>query len=103
VTFTWTLANGGTTNVTCDQRFYIAKNPSAHNEAGVTLGTWSGATVNAQRVVSPSVTLKIPCGTSPGLYWLYHQTDSGGTFGEWNESDNVVHNPLTIQVNNCGC
>jgi hypothetical protein len=103
VTFTWTMANGGTTNATVDQRFFIAKSPTAHNTSGVTLATWFGATVTAQGVVFPSVTLKIPCGTSTGKYWLYHEVDSNDAFGEWNESDNVVHNPLTIQVNNCGC
>jgi len=103
VTFTWTMVNAGTTNATVDQRFFIVKSPSGHNSAGVTLGTWFDATVTGQGAVFPSVTMQIPCGTSPGLYWLYHQVDSHGEFGEWNESDNVVHNPLTIQVNNCGC
>jgi|EndMetStandDraft_5_1072996.scaffolds.fasta_scaffold23648_2 hypothetical protein len=103
LTFTWTMANGGTTDATVDQRFYIAKNPTAHNSTGVTLATWFDATVTAQGVVFPSVKLPIPCGTSTGLYWLYHEVDSNNEFGEWNESDNVVHNPLTIQVNNCGC
>jgi hypothetical protein len=103
VTFTWTMANGGTTNATVDQRFFIAKNPTAHTTAGVTLGTWFDATVTGQGAVFPSVTMKIPCGTATGTYWLYHQVDSNGEFGEWNESDNVVHNPMTIQVNNCGC
>lgn len=103
VTFTWSLLNAGTTNVTSDQRFFIATSPTAHNQPGVTLGTWFGATVNAQSAVFPSVTLKIPCGTAPGLYFLFHQVDSSNKFGEWNESDNVVHLPMTIQVNKCGC
>jgi hypothetical protein len=103
VTFTWTMVNAGTTNATVDQRFFIVKNPTGHNQAGVTLGTWFDATVTGQGAVFPSVTMQIPCGTSPGLYWLYHQVDSNNEFGEWNENDNVVHNPLTIQVNNCGC
>jgi hypothetical protein len=103
VTFTWTMANGGTTNATVDQRFFIVKSFTGHNAAGVTLGTWFDATVTAQGAVFPSVTMTIPCGTSSGLYWLYHQVDSNQEFNEWNESDNVVHNPMTIQVNNCGC
>jgi hypothetical protein len=103
INFIWTMANGGTTDATVDQRFFIAKSPTAHNDPGVTLGTWFGATVTAQGVVSPSVTMKIPCGTPSGLYWLYHQVDSNKVFGEWNENDNVVHNPMTIQVNDCGC
>jgi hypothetical protein len=103
VTFTWTMANGGTTNVTCDQRFFISTSSTAHNQNGVTLGTWFDATVNAQRAVFPSVTLNIPCGTPPGLYFLYHEVDSNNEFGEWNEGDNVVRLPMKIQVNNCGC
>jgi hypothetical protein len=103
LTFTWTLLNAGTTTATCDQRFFMAPSPTAHNDAGITLAVWQDATVFAESVVSPSVTVAIPCGTPTGLYWLYHQVDSSNKFGEWNESDNVVHNPATIQVNNCGC
>lgn len=103
VTFNWTMANGGTTNVTVDQRFFISTSATAHNQTGVTLGTWFDATVNAQRAVSPIVTVNIPCGTAPGLYFLFHKVDSNNEFGEWNESDNVVHLPMTIQLNNCGC
>ena len=103
VTFKWTMANGGTVDATVDQKFFIVKSPSGHNSAGVSLGTWFGATVTAQGAVSESVTLTIPCGTSTGLYWLYHRVDANGGLNEWNESDNVVHNPMTIQVNNCGC
>lgn len=103
VTFTWSMVNAGTTNVTCDQRFFISTSSTAHNTTGVTLSTWFDATVFGQSAVFPAVTLNIPCGTAPGLYFLYHQVDSNNEFGEWNESDNVVHLPMTIQVNNCGC
>ena len=52
---------------------------------------------------SISVTVNIPCGTAPGLYFLFQQVDSANEFGEWNESDNVVRLPMKIQVNSCGC
>ena len=103
VTFVWSMVNAGTTNVTCDQRFFISTSSTAHNSAGITLSTWFDATVVGQSAVFPSVSPKIPCGTAPGLYFLYHQVDSNNEFGEWNESDNVVRLPVTIQVNNCGC
>jgi hypothetical protein len=103
LTFKWTMVNAGTTNATVDQRFFLVKSPTGHNQTGVTLGTWYDATVFGEGVVFPSVTLPIPCGTGTGLYWLYHEVDSNNEFGEWNESDNVVHLPLTVQVMNCGC
>jgi hypothetical protein len=103
LSFQWTTANPGTVPVTSDQRFYIAKSPTAHNQVGVTLGTWFGATVNPDHAVSPAVSLNIPCGTSTGLYWLYHAADAGNKVAENIEGDNVVHNPMTIQVLNCGC
>jgi hypothetical protein len=103
VTFQWTTANRGTVPVTSDQRFYIAKSPTAHAQSGVTLGTWFGATVNAERRVSVPVSLNVPCGTSPGLYWVYHQADAGNQVAESVEGDNVVHNAMTIQVLTCGC
>jgi hypothetical protein len=103
VTYNWTTGNTGTGNVTSDQRFYIATNPTAHAQTGVTLATWFGATVNAEGAVHPSITANIPCGTAPGLYWVYHAADAGNAVAESVEGDNVTHNPMTIQVQNCGC
>lgn len=103
VTFQWTAVNPGTVPITSDHRFYIADSPSAHGEAGFTLGTWFSATVNPGGEVSPTVTLQVPCGTPPGLYWLYHSADDGDQVAEGLEDDNVVHNPMTIQVLSCGC
>jgi hypothetical protein len=103
VTFNFTISNTGTTSVASDQRFFIATSASAHTSPGITLGTWSGATVNAQKQVHPSITTTIPCGTPAGLYWLYHEADSGHDVVESSETDNVIHNPLTIQVMACGC
>src|ERR1051325_6705429 len=97
VNFVWSMVNAGTTNVTCDQRFFISTSSTAHNSAGITLTTWFDATVFGQSAVFPSVAPKIPCGTPPGLYFLYHQVDSNNEFGEWNESDNVVRLPMKIQ------
>jgi hypothetical protein len=102
-TFDFTTANTGTTSVASDQRFFLATSPSAHGATGVTLGTWFGATVNAQKQVHPSITTKVPCGTPKGLYWLYHEADSAHAVVESSETDNVIHNPLTIQVLDCGC
>jgi hypothetical protein len=102
-TFRWTAANTGTVNVTSDQRFFLATSPAAHGTTGITLATWYGATVLAQKEVHVSMAVTIPCGTPPGLYWLYHETDAGHKIVEASESDNVIHNPLTIQVSDCGC
>jgi hypothetical protein len=60
---------------------------------------WQGA----QKVVSPSVTLGVPCGTAQGTYFLFHEVDSNDEFVELNENDNVVRLPLKVKVNNCGC
>lgn len=101
--FYFTTANTGTTTATTNQRFYLAKAPNAHTWSGVTLGTWFGATVNAQGAVHVNVTTTIPCGTPKGLYWVYHEADSGDSLTEASESDNVVHNSLTVNVLDCGC
>ncbi|TKC98541.1 hypothetical protein [Polyangium fumosum] len=101
--FHFTTANTGTKSVASDQRFFLATSPTAHAWAGITLGTWFGATVNAEKQVHPSVTTTVPCGTPKGLYWLYHQVDAGNAVVESSESDNVIHNPLTVQVLDCGC
>jgi hypothetical protein len=101
--FRWTTANTGTVSLTSDQRFYLAPSPSAHGLTGITLATWFGATVDAQKEVHAAITVKIPCTTPPGLYWLYHEADAGHVIAEVSESDNVIHNPLTIQVGGCGC
>jgi len=103
ITFSFTIANTGTVSVASDQRFFIAPSSSAHGWAGITLGTWYGAMVNAQKQVHPSLTTTIPCGTPKGLYWLYHEADAGKAVVESIETDNVIHNPLTIQVLDCGC
>jgi len=102
-TFHFTTANTGTTSVASDQRFFLATSPSAHGSEGITVGTWYGATVNAQKQVHPSITTTVPCGTPKGLYWLYHEVDAGHVVAESSETDNVIHNPLTIQVLDCGC
>jgi len=101
--FDFTTANTGTKTVASDQRFFIATSPNAHTWTGITLGTWFGATVNAGKQVHPTVMTTIPCGTPKGLYWLYHQADAGNAVAESAENDNVIHNPLTIQVLDCGC
>ncbi|UQA60731.1 hypothetical protein [Polyangium aurulentum] len=102
-TFRWTAANTGMVNVASDQRFFLAPSPSAHGTTGITLATWHDAMVLAQKEVHVNMAVTIPCSTPPGLYWLYHETDAGHTVVEVSESDNVIHNPLTIQVGNCGC
>ena len=101
--FHFTTANTGTSQATSNQRFYMAKSPSAHSWSGVTLGTWFGATVNAQAAVHVSITTTVPCGTPTGLYWIYHQADSAKALTEASESDNVIRNSLTVQVLDCGC
>jgi hypothetical protein len=103
VSFQWTTANRGTVPVTSDQRFYMAKSPTAHSQSGVTMATWFGATVNAEKRVSVPISVNVPCGTPAGLYWVYHAADAGNKVAESVESDNVVHNAMTIQVLNCGC
>jgi hypothetical protein len=102
-TFRWTTANTGTVAVDSDQRFFLATSPSAHSMAGINLATWYGARVLAQKEVHVSVTTTVPCGTPPGFYWIYHETDAAHTHAEASESDNVIHNSLTLQVGACGC
>jgi hypothetical protein len=101
--FRFTTANTGTLKATSDQRFYLATSPEAHTWSGVTLGTWFGATVSAQAAVHVAVTSTVPCGTPKGLYWIYHEADSGKSVTEASESDNVAHSSLTVQVLDCGC
>lgn len=101
--FHFTTANTGTNAATSHQRFYLAKGPNAHTWNGVTLGTWFGATVGAQKEIHAAVTTTVPCGTPTGLYWVYHEADSGEALTEASETDNVVHNALTINVLDCGC
>lgn len=101
--FRFTAGNTGTKHITSNQRFYLAKSPDAHAAQGITVGTWFGATVNANSAVHVAVTTTIPCGTAPGLYWIYHHVDSSGAIQEASESDNVVHGALTVQVLDCGC
>lgn len=101
--FRFTTGNTGTHPATSDQRFYLAKSPDAHTSEGTSLGTWFGATVNAYSAVHVAVTTTVPCGTAPGLYWIYHQVDSGEDVDETSESDNVIHGAITIQVVDCGC
>jgi hypothetical protein len=101
--FHFTTANTGTVTVASDQRFYLAPSPAAHSWSGITLGTWFGATVTAQKQVHPAVVTTVPCGTPKGLYWLYHEVDAKNVVVESTENDNVIHNPLTVQVLDCGC
>jgi len=103
VTFGWTTANTGTSALTSNQRFFIAPSDAAHNQTGVTLATWFSATVNPENQVHQTITANIPCGTAPGLYWVYHKADSANSVAEVVESDNVVHNPMTLQIQSCGC
>jgi hypothetical protein len=101
--FRFTTGNTGTQSVTSNQRFYLAKSPEAHTQQGITVGTWFGATINAQSAVHVPVTATIPCGTAPGLYWIYHDVDGSKAVDEASETDNVVHGALTVQVLDCGC
>jgi hypothetical protein len=103
VNFNWTMVNAGTVAATVDNRFFLHTSSTGHNQTGVTLGTWFGATVNPNGSVFPNVTLNVPCGTTAGTYFLFHEVDANDDFGEWNESDNVVRQALKVQVNNCGC
>jgi hypothetical protein len=103
VTFNWTMVNAGTVDATVDNRFFLHTSSTGHNQTGVTLGTWFGATVNHNFSVFPSVTLDVPCGTAPGTYFLFHEVDSNNDFDEWNEDDNVVRLPLKVKVDKCGC
>ena len=103
VTFNWTMVNAGTVDATVDNRFFLHPSSSGHDQTGVTLGTWFGATVNHNHSVFPSVTLNVPCGTAPGTYFLFHEVDSNHDFDEWNEDDNVVREALKVKVSNCGC
>lgn len=103
VTFTWTVVNAGTVNATTDQRFFLHPSSTGHDQTGVGLGTWIDLTVNANHSYAKSVTRKIPCGTTPGTYFLFHEVDSKDEFDEWNEDDNVVRLPLKVAVIGCGC
>jgi hypothetical protein len=103
VTFIRTMVNAGTVKATVDQRFFLHPSSNGHDQTGVTLGTWFNATVNAENLISPSITLNVPCGTVPGTYFLFHEVDSNDEFDEWNEDDNVVRLPLKVKVNSCGC
>ncbi len=103
VTFNWTMVNAGTVDATVDNRFFLHPSSTGHDQTGVTLGTWFGATVNHDHSVFPSVTLDVPCGTAPGTYFLFHEVDSNHKFDEWNEDDNVVRLPLKVKVDKCGC
>jgi hypothetical protein len=103
VALDWTMANPGTAQATVDNRFFLHPSDSAHDQTGVTLATWFNATVNPENVVFPTVTLKIPCGTTSGTYFLYHQVDSSHELDEWNEDDNVVRHAVKVKINNCGC
>jgi hypothetical protein len=103
LTFNFTILNTGTSALTSDQHFFLGTTPTSHKNPAISLGTWSGATVNAQKRVSPSVTFSIPCGAAPGLYWLFHRTDAAAAFSERSELDNYVHNPRTVRIMQCGC
>jgi hypothetical protein len=103
VTFNWTMVNAGTETTPVDNRFFLHASADGHNSTGVTLGHAFNFTVNPNHALFPSSTRKIPCGTAPGTYFLFHEVDANDDFDEWNEADNVVRLALKVKVANCGC
>ena len=98
-----TTANLGTVSVTINHRIFLVNTPTGHNAQGYTVATWTNSTNPPQSHFTATQTATVSCSTPSGLYWVFHKADSDNTVNETWESDNVVHLPLTVQVNNCGC
>lgn len=97
----FTVTNPGSTNLTFDQKFYLASSPNAYF-GGTQFGVWNGGTVNAYSAVTWSnVSFAIPFGVPPGVYWVVHFVDPNNAISETYKNDNFVHNVLTIRVLSC--